>query len=69
MRTDQPILPAHTRVLPAHTRARVAKRMTLTCPHLSATLPPLVKAQYETFAGQDELRYTGFTPNEPVGCH
>ena len=26
-------------------------------------------AEHEAFAGRDELRYTGFTPNEPVGCH
>jgi hypothetical protein len=26
-------------------------------------------AQYMTLAGQDELRYTEFTPNEPVGSH
>ena len=25
--------------------------------------------QYETFAGRDELRYAGFHPNGPVGCH
>ena len=30
--------------------------------------PPSARS-HEVFAGQDELRYTGFTPNEPVGCH
>ena len=25
--------------------------------------------QHEAFAAQDELRYTRFTPHEPVGCY
>jgi hypothetical protein len=38
----------------------------------TTVVPALINGritQHEAFAAQDELRYTRFTPHEPVGCH
>ena len=54
-------------------QATMMPTTSIICGPIQRSSSPAVGApsarSHDAFAGQDELRYTGFTPNEPVGCH